>query len=207
MFRILKALAPEKSICENDCKSTITIRKTCQIATNLQPGTGKTSSCGDLAQFRPTRKRRAKKNCIIRTTPTVPEEQKTEKVAEPWRIRACGNRVNWPGVEAAGLSGVTARPGPGVLSGSRGGTAGAALVPPAWGAPGWRGWAHCGALWCFPHWSSKDSRASTPSHDRATSRVSRTASRMRLLSSCASFTLFPTAPSRTLRTQMLSKST
>ncbi len=26
-------------------------------------------------------------------------------------------------------------------------------LPPAWGAPAWRGWAHCGALWCFPHWS------------------------------------------------------
>ena len=65
-----------------------------------------------------------------------------------------------------------ARPaGPGVLWGSRGDTAGAALVPPAWGAPGWRGWAHCGALWCFPHWSSKDPRASTPSHDTTTSRV------------------------------------
>ena len=25
------------------------------------------------------------------------------------------------------------------------------LVPPAWGVPAWRGWAHCGALWCFPH--------------------------------------------------------
>ena len=22
--------------------------------------------------------------------------------------------------------------------------------PPAWGTPAWRGWAHCGALWCFP---------------------------------------------------------
>ncbi len=25
-------------------------------------------------------------------------------------------------------------------------------LPPAWGTPAWRGWAHCGALWCFPHW-------------------------------------------------------
>jgi hypothetical protein len=35
--------------------------------------------------------------------------------------------------------------------GAEGRSAPPTLVPPAWGVPAWRGWAHCGALWCFPH--------------------------------------------------------
>ena len=45
------------------------------------------------------------------------------------------------------------------------------LVPPAWGVPAWRGWAHCGALWCFPHWPRTPPRMRRPhaSNSRDTS--------------------------------------
>ena len=44
-----------------------------------------------------------------------------------------------------------ARGGPRVLGTRKEGrSASPTLVPPAWGVPAWRGWAHCGALWCFP---------------------------------------------------------
>ena len=97
--------------------------------------------CGDSEHFRPPRKMRAAK---IASTPTGKNRK----------------RWNLGGFEPATLGIERVRYGDlgtkchwhcWVLRG--GGTAGAALVPPAWGTPGWRGWAHCGALWCFPHCS------------------------------------------------------
>ena len=118
--------------------------------------------------------------------------------------------MNWPGVEAAGLSGVTARPGPpgrgyyGAVGGTLRGRACASGVGSA-------GVAGLGALrgpMVFPTLVFQGSQG-LDAISRYNHVARGTASRMRLLSSCASFTLFPTAPSpsRTLRTQMLSEST
>ena len=96
--------------------------------------------CGDLAHFAPTRKRRATKIASFKTTH---DDRKTEKSEHLGRSEPATSGIECNLAQASRLT-------RGHCAGTWG-TAGAALVPPAWGTPGWRGWAHCGALWCFPH--------------------------------------------------------
>ena len=87
------------------------------------------------------------------TRPPVRQEEKDEK-----KVGVSGFE---PGTLWIRTWNPACRGGPRVLGTRKEGrSASPTLVPPAWGVPAWRGWAHCAALvWCFPHCSPQRSES------------------------------------------------
>jgi hypothetical protein len=86
------------------------------------------------------------------TRPPVRREEKGRKKVRVWvqdsNQEPCGFEPGIPAGRALKSGGAAGARG----HCKEGRSAPPTLVPPAWGVPAWRGWAHCGALWCFPHW-------------------------------------------------------